>query len=84
MTRYTVVWVESAVNELASLWLAGGDRNEITTAINVIDHELGTDAESKGESASEGLRSLSAAPLRVLFAIRADDRIAEILLVRHI
>jgi len=30
MTRYTVVWVESAQAELAELWISVQDRNAVT------------------------------------------------------
>lgn len=84
MTRHTVVWVASAVDELARLWLEGEDRSEIVSATNAIDRELRADPETKGEAVSEELRTLSAPPLRVLFTVRAADRIAEVLLVRRI
>ena len=41
MTRYTVVWVQSAQDELADLWLNAPDRNAVTTAAHAIDQELG-------------------------------------------
>lgn len=55
MNRYTVVWVQSAEDELVEAWLAAEDRNAVTSATHVIDQELGTDASSKGEEISEGL-----------------------------
>lgn len=84
MTRDTVVWIASAVDELARLWLAGEDRSEVVSAAHGIDGELRADPETKGEAVSEDLRTLSAPPLRVLFTVRAADRIAEVLLVRRI
>ena len=84
MTRYTVVWVKSAQDELAELWLNAPDRNAVTTAAHAIDQELGEDAQDKGSELSEGLRSLFAPPLKAIFTVREDDRIAEVLRVQSI
>ena len=84
MTRYTVSWVRSAQDELADLWLNVLDRSAVTAATRVIDKELGEDAPVKGRELSEGLRSLFAPPLKVIFIVREDDRIAEVLRVRCI
>ena len=84
MTRYTVVWVQSAEDELVDIWLDGDDRKEVTAATNAIDHELRTNADTKGVLLSEGLRSLNAFPLRAIFTVRVDDRVAEVLRVLRI
>jgi len=84
MTRYTVVWVESALDELADLWLAAPDREAITAAADAIDQELAVDAPSKGIELSEGLRALFSPPLRILFTVREVDRIAEVLRVKRL
>ena len=84
MTRFTVAWVQSAVDELIDIWLAMDDRNAVTAATNATDHELQTDAQSKGIELAEELRALNSPPLRVIFAVRVDDRVAEVLLVRRI
>ena len=84
MTRYTVVWVQSAQEELAELWLNAPDRSAVTTAAHAIGQELGEDAPVKGSELSEGLRSLFAPPLKAIFTVREDDRIAEVLRVRSI
>lgn len=82
MTRYTVVWVQSALDELAELWTSAPDRNAVTAAADAIDRELRDDASGKGRVLSEGLRALARPPLHVIFAVREDDRIAEVLRVR--
>jgi hypothetical protein len=69
---------------LAELWLKAPDRNAVTAAANAIDQELGEDAGAKGSELSEGLRTLFASPLRAIFTVREDDRIAEVLRVRSI
>lgn len=84
MTRYTVVWVQSVEDELVEIWLAADDRNTITSATQAIDRELGTDPESKGEDVAEGLRSLNAPPLRVIFTVSTDDRVVEVVRVARL
>lgn len=84
MIRYTVVWPGGAQDELAELWIAASDRSAVAAAANDIDVELSEDAAAKGEQLSEGLRALFAPPLRVLFAVREDDRVVEVLRVRHL
>ena len=83
MMRYTVTWHREAEDDLTELWLVATDRNEITAAVRAIDVALATDASEKGETIAEGLRSLFAPPLRVLFAIREHDRVAQVELVRR-
>jgi len=84
MTRYTVVWVQSAQNELADIWLNATDRNAVTVATQLIDQELSENAPTKGNDLSEGLRSLFAPPIKVIFTVRKEDRLTEVLLVRII
>lgn len=84
MTRYSVVWVKSAQDELTELWLTAVDRNAITTAANEIDQVLRDDAPARGAELSEGLRSFFAPPLKAIFSVSEDDRIAEVLRVRRI
>lgn len=79
MTHYTVVWVESALDELAELWLRSDNRNEVTAAADLIDNELRDDAQLKGIEQREDLRALFAPPLRILFTVRENDRIVEVL-----
>lgn len=40
MTRYTIVWVRSARDELAEFWLNASDRESVAVAANTIDQEL--------------------------------------------
>ena len=84
MTRYTVVWVRSARDELAELWMNAPNRNAVTNAAQDIDRQLAEDAPIQGVELREGLRSLFATPLNVIFSVREDDRIVEVLRVRSI
>lgn len=84
MNRYTVTWHREAEDELTELWIAAPDRDEIAAAVRAIDAALASDAETRGEPVAEGLRSLNAPPLRVLFTVRQDDRLAVVQVVRRI
>lgn len=84
MNRYTVTWRPEAEAELVELWLQAQDRSEVTTAVRTIDAALSIDAEAKGTLVAEGLSGLNEPPLRVLFTVRAADRVVEIQLVRRL
>jgi hypothetical protein len=64
--------------------MAAADRGAVAAAANAIDIELSEDAGLKGIDLSEGLRILFAPPLRVLFTVREDDRVVEVLWVRRL
>ena len=77
--RYTVVWRETALQQLAQIWLASADRSAVTRAAATVDRELANDPQTKGDEYS-GDRTLILSPVMwALFTVRADDRIAEVL-----
>jgi hypothetical protein len=78
MTRYTVVWHQLALDELADLWVQAPDRGAITQATSAIDHELADDPATKGRRVSERSRELTVPPLHVLFRVQTDDRKVEV------
>ena len=84
MTRYTVVWHDSTLDELAEIWIKARDRNAVTTAAHIIDVELSEDAEAKGVEVSEGLRALFVPPLRILFNVDEGDRLVEVARIRRL
>jgi hypothetical protein len=83
MTRYTVVWLDVATDQLAQLWIDAEDRKAIEEAGNAIDRELANDPEGKGKALSEGLRSLDLPPLHVVFTVETPDRRVKVLRVRR-
>ena len=83
MSRYTVVWSQQAIDNLAQLWVEGTDRNEIAEAGNAIDRELAVDPANKGIAVRECLRSLSVPPLRVLFEVEEPDRLVKVVTIRR-
>ena len=82
MTRYTVVWLRDATDDLGSVWLSAQDRNAVTAASAEIDRELANDATVKGKPLSEGLRVFDAPPLRAVYSVTEPDRKVEVARVR--
>ena len=78
MTRFTVVWLHEARNELADCWLAASDRSAITGAANLVDRQLAVDPSNRGVYVSENLWRIDIEPLRVYFSIAQDDRLVEV------
>jgi hypothetical protein len=46
--RYTVVWEEPALDELAVIWLQATDRSAVSAAADQVDRILCTDPATKG------------------------------------
>jgi plasmid stabilization system protein ParE len=83
MTRYTVVWLQEALDELTWIWLAASDRAEVTAATAKLDALLVSDPSSSSQSVSDGLRKLIVKPLTAFFEVREDDRLVEIVRIRR-
>jgi plasmid stabilization system protein ParE len=84
MTQYTVVWLRDARRELEELWVEARGKNDadrmalITRSAYRTDRELAHDPTTKATHLSEGLWRFDAAPLRIYFTVRSDDRVVEI------
>lgn len=76
--KFTVVWLPSAKNWLAEIWLTAPDRGVITIATNQIDQKLKFNADTAGEGRSDGVRILIVSPLSVYFEVSTEDRIATV------
>jgi len=81
--KYTVVWLPSAINELADIYNEASDRQKVTQASNRIDQRLKYDPERQGQ-VMHGRWIIVEAPLVVTFAIYSDDCLVEVLQVRRI
>ena len=84
MTRYTVVWLESAIDDLARFWLKTVHKREVTESADLADEYLATDAHHKGELLAEGLRAVTVGLLRQYFTVREADRVVEVAYVRRV
>jgi hypothetical protein len=80
--RFTVTWHPSAEQELAEIWLASSDRDDIACAANSIDRLLTSDPLTQGEE-FYGDRILVVLPLAVTYAVSKPDRSVQILQVWH-
>lgn len=81
---FRVDWLESALDELTTLW-TGADsslRMAITAATYAVEQRLRADAPNEGESRAAGRRITFAPPLAVTFEIEPDGVTATVLHVR--
>jgi mRNA-degrading endonuclease RelE of RelBE toxin-antitoxin system len=81
MKPFTVTWHPDAEHELTSMWVASDERKRVTLAVATIDKQLASDPEGRGHAVREGLLRLDVPPLRVLFAVKAEDRVVVVLMV---
>ena len=84
MIRFTVTWLPRAEQQLAAIWLSADDRPSIAAAANQIDTELSVDPQNKGLEFHEGLREVLIGPLMVLFTVHMQDRIVEVVRIKHL
>lgn len=75
---FTVMWRQQAIEELARVWMATADRQRLGDAVSRIDAAIRLNPEVKCVDFC-GDRLLVVAPLAVVFMIREEDRIAEVL-----
>jgi uncharacterized protein YndB with AHSA1/START domain len=71
MSRFTIAWRRSALDELAEAWLRAGNRTELTVAVEAVELKLRERPTQCAERQVEGLYLLSEPPLRIAFTI--DD-----------
>lgn len=76
---FRVEWIDTALKELASMWLAANSRTRkrITKAAHEIDLQLAQDPLQVGESRPRGRRVLFEAPLGVTY--RVDNGVVTVL-----
>lgn len=79
---YTVTWKPSAKAKLAEIWIAASDRTAITAAVSRIDALLRVNPGGQGESRAGISRIFIASPLAVVYDLREDDRVVNVLSVR--
>jgi hypothetical protein len=82
---FTVLWRQTALDQLAEIWLASSDRQSINDAVAALDALLASAplGEMTRELA-EGLRTATALPLRVIYAVQQDDKIVDVATVRMV
>ncbi|MFM8380023.1 MAG: hypothetical protein ACKOB1_11950 [Planctomycetia bacterium] len=80
MTTYTVVWHEKVLDELAEIWIASEQQQAVTESVKSIDRILRSDPSIKGVD-FYGDRLLVVLPLAVVYVVKDQDRVVEILAV---
>lgn len=68
----TIIWEESALDELADVWLRSGERRQINAAVAEIENRLRFNPANQGESRPNDRRILWAPPLGVTFRVVTD------------
>jgi hypothetical protein len=76
--RYTVVWVPSALNELARIWIGTSDQQAVADAADLIDKVLRTSPERVGVDWG-GERYVEVEPLAVVFTVDPGDCLVRVL-----
>ena len=79
MTKWTVVWEESAEIKLGNIWFGTGQSSKVTEASHQVDKALKTDPHRYGKALVEGLMVIERPPLRAIFTISDDDRLVRVL-----
>ena len=80
---FSVVYLQSAEDELAEVWLNASDPKAVEEASNLIDRLLRVDAHRRGQS-FYGDRILVVAPLAITFSVSINDRMVKVLQVQKI
>ena len=78
---YNVIWKRAADGQLASIWMDADDRAAISHAARALDRRLALNPMEQGESRPSALRIAFELPLAVLYEIREDQRIVQVVAV---
>jgi hypothetical protein len=78
--RYTVGWAETALQQLARIWVEAADREAVNREVDLIDAELQNDPDLKGDD-YYGDRDIVLPIMWVLYHVYPDDRTVRVLQV---
>ena len=81
--RYTIIWSDTAYEDLADIYLAVGNGPLLDHALGRIEKELQVDADRKGRTTGDGDTLFRYDPLLVFFSFDAVAREVEILSVAY-
>ena len=82
--RYTVIWDDEQLDQLAACYNAASDPNAVSAAQHRIDQLLRTSPLMNADPESEGLFSLQVPPLRVIFEVVDADRLVRVVAAKLI
>jgi plasmid stabilization system protein ParE len=80
--RFTVVWKQSALDELAEIWLRVADRESISITAASVDRILADDPRTKGDEFYGDLL-LIVDHLEVTYSVSDEDQMVRVLQVFH-
>jgi hypothetical protein len=78
--RYTLVWIPSADDELARIWMDASDRRAVADATNEIERLLKREPLSVGEEYDDD-RRIVIDPLEVIYTVSPDDCMVRVIWV---
>ena len=81
--RFSIIWSDSAYQDLADIYLAVGDAPTLDFAIKRIEKELQMDPDTKGKTTNDGDRLYRYDPLLMFFLVDIAVREVEILQVSY-
>ena len=83
---FQVVWLESALNDLARIWTRADSRlrRAITVSANAVDNELGASPSERGESRGGRTRVFFVEPLGIEFEIHSRRSTVDVVHVWNI
>jgi hypothetical protein len=80
---YTVIWLKSAQDDLATIWMSATNRDAVTRAAQAIDRQLEIDPAAAGESRSGNDRIVMESPLVVFVEVLDASRRVHVMHVRR-
>ena len=80
---YTVIWLKSAQDDLATIWMSATNRDAVTRAAQAIDFQLEIDPAAAGESRSGNDRIVMESPLVVFVEVLDASRRVHVMHVRR-
>lgn len=81
---YTVTWWESALNELAEIWIHSLDSKRLSEEVDAVEHDLKFRPESVGTELGEGNCFVELSEIILYFRIQELDRIVLVTRIRQI
>jgi len=78
MSRYTVVYLASAEQDLVAAWEESVDRRRVTNSADRADQILLSSPKEASVYLKEDLWRLEVLPLRFYFSISEDDRVVKV------
>ena len=76
-----MVWHQTALDQLAGIWLSTDDRQRVTEAAHSIDRKLSEDPEIHSGRVGDQMRVHRSAPLEVLIDFFENERLVVVVTV---